>query len=264
MLRFARDLFESFRKPHTKEVFFRSLRWNRRLVFWYALKLVRPDSKIEPIDRLHRVNQLRKSGEALTFICNHLTYADSHVIEALFIRFGFRDLARHIIHIAGQKTFEWTRRIFTRSMNTIRVYQPKARVDKEVKRKMNLRALKWAAHQQRRGYCVLVFPEGTRTRSHKRFNRTAANPKTTIYFHNSYVVPLVLMGSENIMPVGRVLQNPATVRLRIGEPIDHRQLEESMKKENPGLSEHELRQQLMDFYMKQIEDLLDEDYKPKQ
>jgi 1-acyl-sn-glycerol-3-phosphate acyltransferase len=263
MLGFARDLFESIRKPHTKEVFFRSLRWNRRVLFWYALKLLRPDSKIEPLERLRKVDQLRKNGKSLTFICNHLTYADSHIIEALFIRFGFRDLAKHIIHIAGQKTFEWTRRLFTRSMNTIRVYQPKARMDKAVKRKMNLRALKWAAHQQRRGYCVLVFPEGTRTRSHKRFNRSAANPKTTIYFHHSYVVPLALMGSENIMPVGRILQRSATVRLRIGEPIDHQQLEQSMKREHPGIGDHELRQRMMAFYMKQIEDLLDQDYRPK-
>jgi 1-acyl-sn-glycerol-3-phosphate acyltransferase len=262
MLRMARDLFESIRTPHTKEVFFRSLRWNRRLIFWYALKLLEPGSRIEPLERLHHINELRKNGKALTFICNHLTYADSHIIEALFIRFGFRDLARHIIHIAGQKTFDWTRRLFTRSMNTIRVYQPKARVDKEIKRTMNSRALKWAAHQQRRGYCVLVFPEGTRSRSHKRFNRSAANPKTTIYFRNSLVVPIALMGSEKIMPVGRILQRSATVRLRIGEPIDHRQLEESMKLEHPKLSERELRKLQMDFYMKQIGDLLDPDYKP--
>lgn len=262
MLRIARDLFESIRTPQTKEVFFRSLRWNRRLVFWYALKLIEPDSRIEPLERLREVNELRKKGKPLTFICNHLTYADSHIIEALFIRFGFRDLARHIIHIAGQKTFEWTRRVFTRSMNTIRVYQPKARLDKEIKRKMNARALKWAAHQQRRGYCVLVFPEGTRTRSHKRFNRSAANPKTTIYFRNSFVVPLALMGSEKIMPVGRILQRPATVRLKIGEPIDHHQLEQSIKQDHPESSDHELRKRQIDFYMKEIEDLLDEDYKP--
>jgi 1-acyl-sn-glycerol-3-phosphate acyltransferase len=262
MLRIARDLFESIRTPQTREVFFRSLRWNRRLIFWYALKLIEPESRIEPLEKLRSINHLRKNGKPLTFICNHLTYADSHIIEALFIRFGFRDLARHVIHIAGQKTFEWTRRMFTRSMNTIRVYQPKARVDKEIKRKMNTRALKWAAHQQRRGYCVLVFPEGTRSRSHKRFNRSAANPKTTIYFRNSFVVPLALMGSEKIMPVGRILQRPATVWLRIGEPIDHHEVEKSMKQEHPELSEHDLRKLQMNFYMKQIEDLLDEDYKP--
>ncbi len=262
MLGFVRDLFESIRKPSTKEVFFRSLKWNRRIIFWYAKKLVRPDSTIEPLDRLQAINQLRKEKHAITFISNHLTYADSHIIETLLIRFGFRDLARHIIHIAGQKTFVITRRLFTRSLNTIRVYQPKARVDKTMKRKMNTRALKWAAHLKRRGYSVLVFPEGTRTRRQKRFNPAAANPKATIYFRDSHVVPLALMGAEKIMPVGRILQTPATVRLRVGEPIDNQKLEQSIKKEHPGIGDYELRQRLMTFYMGKVQDLLDPEYLP--
>ena len=258
----ARDLFESVRKPNTKEVFFRSLKWNRKTLFWYAQKLVHPESTIEPVERLKAIDDLRKKGTSLTFISNHLTYADSHIIESLFIRFGFSSLAKHIIHIAGQKTFDPARRIFTRSLNTIRVYQPKARVDKEIKRKMNHRALKWAAHLKRRGYSVLVFPEGTRTRRHKRFNPAAANPKSTIYFRHSQVVPLALMGAEQIMPVGRILPRVATVRLRIGNPIDHDQLADSIRRHHPGIGEQELRQRLMAHSMEQIRLLLDRDYQP--
>jgi 1-acyl-sn-glycerol-3-phosphate acyltransferase len=205
---------------------------------------------------------LRKKGHSLTFISNHLTYADSHIIETLLIRFGLRDLARHLIHIAGQKTFDFARRPFTRSLNTIRVYQPKAKVDKTTKRKMNQRAIRWAAHMKRRGYSVLVFPEGTRTRRQKRFNPGAANPKSTVYFRHSHVVPLALMGAENIMPVGRTFQRPATVRLKIGEPIDHDQLEQSIKNQHFGIGEQELRARMMAHYMEQIQSLLDPDYQP--
>src|SRR5688572_8156216 len=258
----TRDFIESIRKPNTKEVYFRSLKSNRRILFWYAQKLVRPDSNVEPIVRLQTVNELRKAGQSLTFISNHLTYADSHIIETLFIRSGFSDLARRLIHIAGQKTFETSRRLFTRSLNTIRVYQPKASMDKEIKRKMNSRALKWAAHLKRRGYSLLVFPEGTRTRRHKRFNPGAANPKSTIYFRHSQVVPLALMGAEQIMPVGRILQRPATVRLRIGEPVENDRLEESIRRNHPVAGEHEVRQRLMATYMTQIGQLLDPEYQP--
>lgn len=258
----ARDLFESIRKPGDKEVFFRSLKSNRRLLFWYAQKLVRQDSTVETPERLQAINQLRKTGHPMTFICNHLTYADSHIIETLFIRFGLEDLAKHIIHIAGQKTYAGSRRLFTRSLNTIRVYQPKAPVDKQLKKKMNTRAIKWAAHFKKRGYSILVFPEGTRTRRQKRFNPGAANPKSTMYFRHSHVVPLGLMGAEKIMPVGRILQTPATVHLKIGEPIEHDRLEDSMRKSNPGAGELELRQRLMAFYMERIQQLLDSDYQP--
>jgi 1-acyl-sn-glycerol-3-phosphate acyltransferase len=257
-----RDLLESIRTPGRREVFFRSIRINRRIIFWYAKKLIRPDSLIEPLERLNTINHLRKGGRPVTFICNHLTYADSHIIEMLLIRSGYQDVASHIIHIAGQKTFDFIRRPFTRSLNTIRVYQPKAKIEKQAKRRMNARALKWAAHLKRRGYIVLVFPEGTRTRRHKRFNPDAANPKSTIYFRHSTVIPLGLMGAEKIMPVGSVLQKAATVILRVGEPIDHDHLEESMREQNPQISDHELRRQLMSYYMQKIQELLEPEYQP--
>jgi len=257
-----RDLFESIRKPARKEIFFRSLRTNRRILFWYARKLVLPESRVEPLERLDTLNQLRKGGRPVTLICNHLTYADSHIIETLLMRSGYQDFASHIIHIAGQKTFDFTRRIFTRSLNTIRVYQPKARIDKQVKRKMNARALKWAAHLKRRGYIVLVFPEGTRTRRHKRFNPDAANPKSTIYFRHSSVVPLGLMGAEKIMPVGQILQSAAAVTLKIGEPIDHDSLEQSLRRQNPVITDQDLRRKLMAHYMQKIQELLEPDYQP--
>jgi glycerol-3-phosphate O-acyltransferase len=258
-----RDLFDSIRIPNSKQVFFRSLKSNRRLILWYASKLVDPESKIDSPDRMSLINELRKSGKSLTLISNHLTYADSHIIETLLIRFGFRHLASHLIHIAGQKTFELPRRWFTRSLNTIRVYQPKARIEKSLKKKMNSRALKWAGHLKRKGYSLLVFPEGTRTRKHKSFNPGAANPKTTIYFRSSFVVPIGLMGAENIMPVGKILQNSASVLLRVGDPVDHEKLHIQMQTENPALNEMELRKKMMDFYMGQIDTLLDPVYRSK-
>jgi glycerol-3-phosphate O-acyltransferase len=258
-----RDFFESIRPPNQKQVFFRSLKSNRQIILWYASKLVDSEGSIVTPERMAQINALRKSRKSLTFISNHLTYADSHIIETLLIRFGFRDLASHLIHIAGQKTFELPRRWFTRSLNTIRVYQPKARIEKSFKKKMNSRALKWAAHLKRKGYSLLIFPEGTRTRRHKRFNPAAANPKTTIYFRNSFVVPIGLMGAENIMPVGKILQSSATVLLRVGEPVDHEKLQAQIHVENPSFSEMELRKKMMDFYMGQIELQLDPVYRSK-
>lgn len=255
-----KDLYESFRNPHPKEVFFPALRTNRRILLRYANRMVKPDSTIGNFENLKAADALRKDKKALTFVSNHLTYADSHVIEALMIRFGMRRLAVHLIHIAGQKTFKIYRRPFTRSLNTIRVYQAKANIDGLFKKKMNSRALKWAAHLQRRGYSLLVFPEGTRTRMQRRFNLPHANPKTTLYFRNSYVVPLGLMGTEEILPLGRITPRPARVELRVGEPLDHARVDEELRKVRPDLTERELRQAAMQYYMKQINDLLRQEY----
>jgi 1-acyl-sn-glycerol-3-phosphate acyltransferase len=256
-----RDLVESVRTPKLKEVFFPSLRFNRKLILWYAGKLVKQDSTVETVEKLHEIDDLRKTGRPLTFISNHITYADSHIIEVLLTRFGFKELADHLVHIAGQKTFQFSRRALTRSLNTVRVYQPKANMESMVKKKMNSRALRWAARLKRKGYSLLVYPEGTRTRLFKHFNLFSANPKTTIYFRQSQVVPLALMGSEDIMPVGRILQRSATVRLRIGDPISHANFEDDLRRENPDLSEREARQVLMGRYMTRINNLLDPDYR---
>jgi len=258
---FADEFLQSIRSPNPKQVFFRSLRSNRRLVFWYASKLVDRASVIETVSCLSKIDQLRKEKKSITFISNHLTYADSHIIETLLIRNGFQDLARHLIHIAGQKTYEMPRRWFTRSLNTIRVYQPKAKIDKDFKKKMNSRALKWGAHLKKHGYSLLVFPEGTRTRKHTRFNPSAANPKTTVYFRNSFVMPLGLMGAEKIMPVGKILQSRGSVKLKMGEPVDHEKLAREFKTASPELTENELRSKLMHEYMTRINALLEPEYR---
>jgi 1-acyl-sn-glycerol-3-phosphate acyltransferase len=260
MINFIQNIYESLRKPKQKEVYFRSIPLNRNLLFWYTNRIVKKDSKIDSIEQLKEIDDLRRKGQPLTFISNHLTYADSHVIEMMLIRFGFEDMANHMIHIAGQKTFEIWRYSFTRSLNTIRVYQPKASIDRMLKKKMNSRALRWAARQKRKGYSLLVFPEGTRSRMEKRFNLKGGNPRTTIYFRNSLVVPLALMGSEEMMPVGTVLPRAATINLRIGKPINHAELEKELRLKNPEQSEKELQQTALQYYMNEINNLLKPEY----
>jgi glycerol-3-phosphate O-acyltransferase len=256
-----KDTFTSLSRPHPRKVFFPRLSTNRRLLLWYVDKLVKKDSDVETQERLQALDHLRKNRTSLTFICNHLTYADSHIIETLLIRHGFRDLADHLIHVAGQKTYEIYRRFMTRSLNTIRVYQPKAQMDKRFSKKMNSKALRWAGHLKLRGYSLLVFPEGTRTRTHHEFNLHGANPRTTIYFRQSHVVPLALMGAEGILPLGSVLPRPATVQLRVGEPINNVEKENAYRLANPDRTEKEMRQDLMLLYMRQVNMLLDPEYR---
>lgn len=65
------------------------------------------------------------------------------------------------------------------------------------------------------------------TQKGKHFNLYGANPKATIYCRDSLVVPLAIMGPEKILPLGSFLPHPATVRLRVGDPIEHSEVEET-------------------------------------
>src|SRR5205814_10360451 len=94
------DVFKSLAKPSIKKVFFPSLAVNRKLLLWYAGRVVSADSLLETAEKLKEIDDLRKQGKSLTFICNHLTYADSHIIETLLKRNGFGALADHLIHVA--------------------------------------------------------------------------------------------------------------------------------------------------------------------
>src|SRR5262249_22283009 len=152
-------------------------------------------------------------------------------------------------------------RPMTRSLNTVRVYQPKAKVDPAIRRKMNGRALKWSAYMKRRGYALLVFPEGTRSRQQGRFNLNSANPKSTIYFRGSFVVAIGLMGSETILPIGSLRPRPATILLRAGEPIDHEVLAADYRAKNPDRTERQMRSDLMLYYMERINELLDSEHR---
>jgi 1-acyl-sn-glycerol-3-phosphate acyltransferase len=98
----------------------------------------------------------------------------------------------------------------------------------------------------------------------KRFNLNSGNPRTTIYFRNSVVVPLALMGSEQMMPVGRILPRQATVHLRIGKLINHADLEKELRQKIPEQTEKELQQTALQYYMNQINDLLKPEYSFKE
>ncbi|HEY4644328.1 MAG TPA: lysophospholipid acyltransferase family protein [Bacteroidota bacterium] len=81
-----------------------------------------------------------------------------------------------------------------------------------------MRSLEKAAETIRRGASVLLFPEGTRTRTGKLqpFKRGAFNLALRA---GVPVVPLTINGSYRIMPKSSLRINPGTIQLKLGIPI---------------------------------------------
>ena len=63
------------------------------------------------------------------------------------------------------------------------------------------------------------------------------------------------------LPLGHVRPGPATVRLRVGEPIDNTEKDVAYRLANPDKTEKEMRQDLMLLYMRQVNMLLDPEYR---
>ncbi|MCU0612120.1 MAG: 1-acyl-sn-glycerol-3-phosphate acyltransferase [Candidatus Eisenbacteria bacterium] len=220
---------------------------NRILGGWFIGSFVRRDSVVEGVAFLHEAWERHRAGTQLVVICNHASYADSHIIEQLLLRVGFRDFAFSVHHMAGQKTYRtpW-RRFFTFGVNTIKVIQSTATQDPGLKRRQALESFK-AFKRVVATRPVLLFPEGTRTRTGR---MGPTSPALANYLRGSLVLPMALQGTERMLGVGMRYPQAATIVLRIGRPF----IAQPVPRADKG--------QEMAAYVQHIIDLLDPPYRP--
>ncbi len=90
-------------------------------------------------------------------------------------------------------------------------------------------AIRFAMHLLERGEALVMFPEGTRNPHHE-----LLQPKLGIAYlalrTAAPVLPVALMGTEKVMPIGEAKLRLAPVEVRIGEPLHF----EPLKGEKPS------------------------------
>lgn len=79
-------------------------------------------------------------------------------------------------------------------------------------------ALKNAARVIKSGVPLVIFPEGTRSRTGE-LSSLKQGPFHLVEMAGAPVVPVGLLGTRNVLPSGSVRLRPAEVRVRIGDPI---------------------------------------------
>lgn len=166
----------------------------------------------------------RARGRAAVFFANHLSYADANTLQVLLDRSGYADIGDRLTVIVGPKVYsDPMRRFSSLCFGTVKMPQSSERASGEAV--MSIKdtarfarsALRAVDERQKAGDILLVFVEGTRSRT-ATMQRALAAVARYIQDPAALLVPIGIAGSEKLFPVGDERVHAASVRVRIGPP----------------------------------------------
>ncbi len=194
----------------------------RRLTRAYMAKLT-PTWSAEGLDRL---DAWLTSGPARRMlVCNHLSYTDTQLTDSLLAVEGRAAFADRLVAIAGPKVYtEAWRRLAAISLNTRKTVQSSTVATKQdalSPRELAVVAIETLRDCERlmdEGYIVLLYPEGTRSRTghFQPFLRAAGR---YLQIPGLSVMPMAQTGSEHVFPIDDPQMHPGHVRMAFGEPF---------------------------------------------
>ena len=134
-------------------------------------------------------------GRPLVIFANHLSYSDANAVEVLLQRAGASEVADRLTVIAGPKVYSNVRRRFSSlCFGTIKVPQSTTRASDEAVMSARdvataaKRSIQTAHERVRLGEALLVFPEGSRSRS-GRMQRLLPGAARYLELPDTWVVP---------------------------------------------------------------------------
>lgn len=178
-------------------------------------------SGLEASDALSRARR-----QPVFFVANHLSYIDANVIDALLVGAGFAEVADGLTVLAGPKVFaKPIRRLASLCFGTIKMPQSQSTASgdavmprREVAR-LALETLATVEQRRQKGEQLLVFVEGTRSRT---ATMQRVLPAAARYFEGpgTQIVPLGLWGTEKLMSPETEKVMLSEVHARVGAVID--------------------------------------------
>ena len=192
----------------------------RRIHHVLAERLLAHGSGCEGIEHIAALD-----GQPVVIFANHLSYSDANLIEVLIDRAGGGALCDRLTVVAGPKVYsDLKRRFSSLCFGTIKVAQNSARSSESAV--MNAREVARAARQSidtaherlRRGDALLLFAEGSRSRSGA-MQPMLAGAIRYLEGPDAWVLPVGITGTETMFPIDDNTLYSVPVRATIGAPV---------------------------------------------
>jgi 1-acyl-sn-glycerol-3-phosphate acyltransferase len=164
--------------------------------------------------------------QPVVLVSNHLSYSDANLLEILLHRAGANDVSDRLTVVAGPKVYSSLKRRFSSlCFGTIKTPQSTARSSEEAVMhprevaRLARQCIDIALDRVRRGETLLVFAEGTRSRTCG-MQPTLAGVARYLDWPGTQVLPVGLTGTEVMFPIGEEALRDVPIVARIGAPVD--------------------------------------------
>ena len=158
-------------------------------------------------------------------VCNHRSYLDTTATDAALAWAGRADLADRLAAVAGPKVYEDVfRRFAAACLTTLPAPQSSsiegaAKLSPRELARLAQQAIALSHEAVRDGAIVLLYPEGSRTRT-GRMRPFLRGIWRYLALDGLRVVPAAILGTDAVLGVGAEKLTPGEVSLRFGAPIE--------------------------------------------
>lgn len=199
----------------------------RRLHHVLAESMLEPQSGVAGLEHVAAV-----AARPIVIFANHLSYSDANLLEILIHRVG-HELADRLTVIAGPKVYSSLKRRFSSlCFGTIKTPQSSAVstedavMDPRDAARAALRTIEIAHDRIRQGDALLVFAEGTRSRTGG-LQPMLAGVTRYLDAPGTWILPVGLTGTEAMFPIGDDRIHRVPISAQLGRAIDAGRLREA-------------------------------------